>query len=384
MIAAALMLALLPAAVFAADAREEPDDSIEDELIRQISELDLSGWEEYFIDLGRLTGRDFASLDGLLLSYAELGSSEAPDGLWETVGLLLRSELKRSAGAAALLAAAAMMTALSGVIADEGIRPVLGFILCGTAVTLTAGVFAALGKTASEAVAAAGELTERTLPIMSALLVSLGAVSSAGIFRPLMLFLSGTVIFIVQGLILPAVLMGGVLSVIDALTEGGRMSELVKLVQKLVKWALGLVSTFYFGMSAVQGLTVASRDGVTVRTAKYALSGLVPIVGNMIGGTVDTVMGCALLIKNGVGAAAILILLSILIRPLAVLAAGIFIFRTAAALSQPAADPKVVRLLSGAADMTNGLFACVAVTGAMLALTFLVFIASGGISAGLW
>jgi stage III sporulation protein AE len=104
----------------------------------------------------------------------------------------------------------------------------------------------------------------------------------------------------------------------------------------------------------------------------------------MVSGTVDTVMGCALLIKNGVGAIAILILVSVLARPLVILAAGIFVFRLAAAVSQPAADERTVRLFSNAAETVSLLFACVVSAGCMMAVTMLVFIASGGISAGLW
>ena len=95
-------------------------------------------------------------------------------------------------------------------------------------------------------------------------------------------------------------------------------------------------------------------------------------------------MGCALLIKNGVGTVAIIILLTIIIRPAIVLAAGVFIFRISAALCQPVADTRVVKLFSGASEITSYLFACVAVSGCMFALTMLVFIAAGGISAGLW
>ncbi|MBO4848759.1 MAG: stage III sporulation protein AE [Clostridia bacterium] len=381
-LAAAIALALLlPAAALA---QEEDDGAIGEEIERQIGELDLGEWDAYAAGIGGLTGRELLTIDELIADFAERGYSDTPGGLWDSLTLIAKAELKRSAGAVAALAAAALLTALTGLVADDGIRPLLGTILCGAAVTMTASVFASLCGAASDAVASAGRLAESSIPIMSALLISLGSVSAAGMFRPLMLFLSGTVIFLVRNCVLPAALFGGVLCIVDALTDGSKTGEMIKLVQKLTKWALGLVSTFYFGLSAVQGLTVASRDGVTVRTAKYALSGLVPIVGNMLGGTVDSVMGCALLVKNGVGAAAILILLSLLIRPLAVLTAGIFVFRVSAALSQPAADPRVTRLFSGAADMTAQLFACVAVTGAMTALTFLVFIASGGISAGLW
>ncbi|MBR0135946.1 MAG: stage III sporulation protein AE, partial [Clostridia bacterium] len=248
----------------------------------------------------------------------------------------------------------------------------------------TAGMLASLCGIASAAVKSIGDLVAATMPIISALLVSIGAPASAGVFRPLMTFLSGTVVITICGAVLPLTLACGITAVADSLTEGSRFAELVKLLKKSVKWLLGLISTVYFGMTAVRGMTVAAYDGVSVRTAKYAVDKLVPVVGGMVSGTVDTVMGCALLIKNGVGAIAILILVSVLVRPLVILAAGIFVFRLAAAVSQPAADERTVRLFSNAAETVSLLFACVVSAGCMMAVTMLVFIASGGISAGLW
>ncbi|MBQ3849406.1 MAG: stage III sporulation protein AE [Clostridia bacterium] len=357
---------------------------LSDELSRQIDELDLEGWNEYFDDIGSIMHFDIDSIDELLLRYANDGSLESPTAIWDVVFGLFKKELNKSTGAICMLTAAAMLTALSGIISIDGIRHSLAFILCGTAVTLTAGVFASLCGIAKNAVEVTGELTERTMPIMSAMLVSLGANASAGIFRPLLTFLSGTVVGVIDRAVMPLVLAGGVLCIVDSLTDGSKLSEIVNLAKKTAKWMLGLLSTFYFGMTVLQGLNVAARDGISIRTAKFAIDKLVPVVGGMVSGSVDNVMGCALLIKNGVGTVAIIILLTIIIRPAIVLAAGVFIFRISAALCQPVADTRVVKLFSGASEITSYLFACVAVSGCMFALTMLVFIAAGGISAGLW
>lgn len=380
--AAVLVAAALP---FSAAAEGAPgDDDVADELKRQTDELELDGWDEYLDRIASLVDPSAASMKEIVLRLSEEGGLSGPGAVVEMGGKVLREEAKRTAAAAAALAAAALVTSFAGLVSDEGMKRLLSTLLLTAAVTLTAGMYLDFAKTAADSVGEAERIAEKAAPVMSALLVSLGAESSAGLFRPLMVFLSDSVIAVIEKAELPLVLAGGVFAIVDALTDGAALSKTVRLIARLSKWLLGLVSVFYFGMTAVQGLTVATRDGVSLRTAKYAIDKLVPVVGGMVSGTVDSVMGCALLVKNGVGLAVILILLAVLFRPLVKLAAGIFVFRLAAAISEPAADPRAARLFSNAAEMTEHLFACAAVTGTMLALTVLVFIASGGVTAGLW
>lgn len=381
MLAAVLFLALLPTAALA-EAGEDAD--LTDELERQTDELDLDGWDEYFGMLASLVDPSAASLKEIVFKLSEEGGISGPDGIFDMGREIVCEEAKRTFAAAAVLAAAALVTSLAGLVSDEGMKQLVSTLLLTASVTLTAGMYLGFAKTAAGAVRESARLAERAAPVMSTLLVSLGAESSAGLFRPMMVFLSETVITVIEKAELPLVLAGGIFAIVDALTDGAALSKTVRLISRLSKWLLGLISVFYFGMTAVQGLTVATRDGVSLRTAKYAIDKLVPVVGGMVSGTVDSVMGCALLVKNGVGLAVILILLAVLFRPLLNLAAGIFVFRLAAAISEPAADPRAARLFSNAAEMTEHLFACSAVTGTMLALTVLVFIASGGVTAGLW
>lgn len=362
---------------------EKLECELEQELKRQAANADLSAWEEYFPSFKELAG-GAGSLEELLVKYAEEGVSGSAEGLLSIIGYIVKAELKGSVGLIAALVASALLTGLAGVVSDEGIKPALSAALCISAVTLTTGVLVTLLKTACQAVAEESRLMQSSLPIMSGLLAAIGSGAAEGAFSPLVTFLSGTVVLIIERAVLPVVMAGGVLSVADVLTEGNKLEGLIKLAHSITGWVLGLLSAVYFSITAINGISMAMRDGVTVRTAKYAISRLVPVVGTMVSGTVDSVMGCALLIKNGAGILAVVILLSVVIKPVAVLLTGSFVFRAAAAISAPAADPKTVKLFSNAADMVSDMFACAAAAGSMFIMTILVFIAAGGVTAGLW
>jgi stage III sporulation protein AE len=380
---AVLAALFLPPAVNAADAAETPDTELREEMERQLGEVDLSTWEEYSDSLEILGMGGISSIKELIISCAEGENGEA-EGLFSILEELVRKELKRAAAYAAALTAAALVTVIPAVIADDGIKPVFALALCTVSVSLCAGVFASLGRIAYGTVSGAAKLIEASAPILSALLLALGQTASLSFLRPLMLFLSGTVVGIVEKAALPIACAGGVIVIVDSLTENERLKGMISLAKSAVKWILGLVSAFYVGIAALNGMTAASRDGVSVRTAKFALGRIVPIVGGMVGETVDSIMGCALLIKNGAGSVALILLAALTVRPLAVLAAGSLVFRAAAAVVSPFADARTVRLYSGLGEIAALLFACTAAVSALLMLTVLIFLASGGLAAGLW
>ncbi len=362
----------------------EREDERGEELERQIEELDTSSWDEYAEELKAFTEYDFDSFDELLLKLSDNGTAFSASGLFQTLLEILKDGLKGSFGTIALLTAAALLTSLSGIVSDEGLSRTLGMMLGITALVSVTGLLASLAGTAHGAVSETARLSEKTTPLMSTLMVSLGAETSAGVLAPQFAFLSGTVVMIVEKVLLPLTAAQGVIAAADAVSGDAKLGGVLKLIKKLIKWILGITSTVYVGITAVQGLTAASRDGVAIRTARYALDKLVPIAGGMVGSTADSIMGCALLLRNGIGTAAILVLLSRMIKPAAVLIAGVFIFRAAEALSSPSADERTVRLLSNAADCASNMFACAAVTGSLYALTVFVIMVSGGIAAGLW
>lgn len=377
-----LALALVPLAALAEEAENTSED-LREEMERQLEEVDLSAWEAYFESVARFTEGDVSSIKELLLSFAQ-GETSTPNGLFSVLSELVTYELKKAAGVIAALVAAALVTALPALLTDEGIKPVFASALCTVSAAMCAGAFASLLRTAYSAVGEEAKLIEASAPIMSAMLVSLGQTATLSVFRPLTVFLIGAVVRAVELAALPLSAACGALSMVDSRSENERLKGMEALARSLVKWILGLISAFYLGVTAFRGMTMAARDGVSIRTAKYAVGRLVPIVGGMVGETVDNIMGCALLIRNGAGSVAAIVLVALTVRPLAVLAAGSLIFRAAAAFAAPFADSRIVRLYSGLGDSTALLFSCAAAVGVLMIFTIMLFVASGGVAAGLW
>jgi len=84
---------------------------------------------------------------------------------------------------------------------------------------------------------------------------------------------------------------------------------------------------------------------VVLRAAKYAVDNFVPVVGGMFSDTMDTLVGCTLIVKNALGVAAVLALLGVILGPLMRTLAVVMVMKVGAALLEPVADGEIVRAI---------------------------------------
>jgi stage III sporulation protein AE len=128
--------------------------------------------------------------------------------------------------------------------------------------------------------------------------------------------------------------------------------------------------TVFLGVISVQGVASSSVDGMTIKTAKFAMDKFVPIVGKFLNDAFDTVVSCSMLIKNGIGIAGLIVLLMICLFPLIKIFSIIVIYKVTSALIEPILDNQIVNCLN---DMGNSLliiFSAVVSVGVL----FFVFI----------
>ncbi len=207
------------------------------------------------------------------------------------------------------------------------------------------------------------------IPLLITLLVGNGALLSAGLFHPLMIFITHATGIIVMDLVFPLIFFSAVLEVVSRLSESFSVSRLAVLVRQGGVAVLGLFLSIFLGVMAVQGAAASVADGVTVRTAKFLSAAFVPVVGKMFSDAVEVVIGSSLLLKNVIGVAGVAVIFLIAAFPLLKILSVVFIYRLGAALIQPLGAGKLVDCLSGLAD------ALVMLLVATLAVVVMFFLA---------
>ena len=206
--------------------------------------------------------------------------------------------------------------------------------------------------------------TNSLLPILVTLMLTTGAITSAGITQPLLLLLINFIGNTIASFILPMILIATSLNITSHLSDKIKIGKLSKLMNSSMVWVLGIVMTLFVTVLSLEGSLTQTVDGVAAKTTKAAVSTVIPVVGKILGDATDAVIGCAAILKNAVGFVGILVIVGICLAPIMKLTLLTLLYYLSAAIAEPIADTKVVGLLSSMGDTFKTLLAivfCVAI-----------------------
>ncbi len=341
-----------------------------------VDSLPLQDWQKVVDDLSGGVRVDVgAMVTTLLRGEAALTADDAVNLLWEA----LRAELLARRGLMLKLLAPALLCGLiarlRGAFRSESVAEVAHWacFLWTAAVIAEECARQILGSRAAVNGMAAG--MQALFPLLLTLLVAVGGASSAAFFQPAVVAASGTMTALVQGVSFSLALAYAALAIIDNISEHFTLSRLSGLIKTASGWTLGVCFTVFIGVMAVQGFGAAAADGVTLRTAKYAVDNFVPVVGGMVADTMDALVGCSLLVKNALGVTGMLLLGAYLAAPLLSALSTVVALKLVAAVIEPVADKRIARCMddaSGALSMLLTTQLCVAAMFFLLIAQLLV------------
>lgn len=220
----------------------------------------------------------------------------------------------------------------------------------------------------TSAISRMADWMQALFPLMITLLAAVGGTASSAFYQPAVMAAAGSMTALIQQVTLPLAVSVAVLTMVGGLSEGLRVSRLCRLLRQAACWTLGFGFTVFIGVMSVQGLHAAALDGVSIRTAKFAMDRFIPIVGGMFADTVDTLVGCSLVVHNALGVLGLILLLGALMMPLIRVVMTMFLYRAAAALLEPVTDGPLCRAIGSYADVFQLLFVIQLSVGAMFLL----------------
>lgn len=218
------------------------------------------------------------------------------------------------------------------------------------------------------------------IPLLLTLMVYTGNVTTSTVIEPIVLAISNFVGNIIADVLIPIVLIIVTFSIVSKVSERVQVEKLSKFLKSGVVWFLGIVLTVFVGVVSLEGTLSSSVDGVTAKTAKAAVSTVIPVVGKILGDVVDSVLGCGVILKNAVGFVGVIVILSICIMPIIKIGTLSIIYSLASAVVQPIADEKIVKLLdemSGVFKLLLGILCALSVI-LIIGITMVVKISNSG------
>lgn len=254
-----------------------------------------------------------------------------------------------------------LLCAISASISDSshdktsGIFTTVG-VLAGAGMSIAA--ISEILRGTLELLSAASVFITAFIPIFAGIISVMGHTATASVLNTVTL--AATQLFSQLAVNFLAPLCGAVmgLSITGAIHPQLNAARLGDLIKKIVMWTLSLLMTVFMSILSLQTFTAASADSVLIRTAKFAVSSGVPIVGGTISDAVGTVYGSLGIIKSSVGTygiiAAAVIILPTLIR--------VVCYRLAVTAAEAVSD------LFGINELTALLKSCGAVMSIIIAV----------------
>ena len=193
------------------------------------------------------------------------------------------------------------------------------------------------------------------IPILSGILAAGGRIESAAMQAMNMNITLGIISFVESRLLMPLVSSLFCLSAISGL-DGGGVSKIAKSFKGLFTFLSGLVTAVLAASLSLQSLITRTKDSAYLAAARYAASGMIPMVGGAVSSALSTLGGGLSIVRGAVGAGALVAIISIAISPLIML----LLYKLSLAIA--------VSLLEGSMGTSGGVRVFSAMKGAFDAL----------------
>lgn len=375
-----LTLSSEPVAASALTAEEEAAiEQLQEEVQKLLEALDTEELEAYLATLPQYEGSD---LKEMLASIVTGDFSLDYSSLWQSVLALVWEEGKVMLPAFAVILAVTLLCGILNSAKNGFLKSTMtdiihfaaylsvGAVLLSVLISVLQAGFSAIGSMQRQ--------MQIIYPILLTLMAASGGAVSAGIYRPAVAFLSSAVCEMFTAVVLPTSVVVIVLAFVGSLSDEVKTSKLGDFFKSVNKWLIGLALGLLGIFLTVQGITAAQYDGISLRAAKYLVSGSVPIVGGFLSGGLDLVLAGSALIKNAVGSFAVFLLFGAILRPVLLFAAFQLFLRLSAAVAEPVGG-RISAFLSRLASDCGFFLAGLCCIAFLYFLTLILLVCSTGV-----
>lgn len=236
-----------------------------------------------------------------------------------TVGALFEIVARELTGviAAPLRSLAAILGAvlIAALFADESRRALRSACVAGAGIAVIAPV-ASLAASAAVTLTDCSVFMTASLPVFATLTVSSGMPVSSAFMNAAMLGLSNAVSALGGKVLLPVVCAALAISAAGAFVPELKAEKLASGIRSFALWGIGAALMLYLTFIGIQSGITSSLDGLTQKTLKVTVSGVLPLVGGIISDASETVFGAAELIRSGMGGLALVVIAAAFAKPL--------------------------------------------------------------------
>lgn len=366
-----------------ATTEDENEKQIIEHIDERLDEIDLSELERYYEENVNFESFSNSSLKDIIYSVIigemTLNFEDIINLIFSSISIEIESVIKLITLIVVIAGFGSFSEMLQSEKNKSGVGKVTSLIILTAVLTVVATIIADFVNETIGFLNSMREVSEVVFPVLISLVVALGGANASLKIQPAIVFLTGGVTNIISSLTIFAVELYFVLSVIGELTDNLKLDRMKSLVSSIFKWGVGLVFTVFMGYMTLNGIIASGRDGLTIKTAKYALKNYIPMVGGYISDSYELFRVGSELIKNSIGVVGVVVIFGMAIKR--VLSLGVYKmgFMLASGITEPLGTNKISRFLSSLSTLLNFLIVGIVASFLMIIITIFILMSIVGV-----
>lgn len=348
---------------------------------RQIENLRLNELEEIIKEvkeegefLPDLSIKDF--LIGLIKGDISIKLSDLMNLFSRLFIQEIRSSLSLLAKILAITLISSILVNLQSTFENSSIASICNYITYALIGILVIGSFSEIMEIGSRSIDRMVDFMQVILPILLTLLTAVSGPNTRVLFHPMILLSVNLIGSLIKGVILPLIHFSFIISIISNISNRAKFANLSQLGRQVIGFMITGAFTLFIGIITIYGLGT-KIDGLTIRTAKFAIDKFIPIVGRFLSDSVDAVVGCSAIVKNGIGFIGLFILLFICIFPAIKIIVLMLVYKLIGVVVEPIGSENLVEFFSQVSKSLLLILVSIISTGTMFFITIAIIVEAG-------
>lgn len=200
------------------------------------------------------------------------------------------------------------------------------------------------------------------LPVMTAAMAGQGNISTSSALYVGTAFFDALLTSLIGKLLIPMVYLYLVISVAYSTIGEETLKRLRDTIKWATVWTLKTILYIFTGYIGITGVISGATDAASLKAAKLAISGMVPVVGNILSDASEAVLISAATVKNAAGVYGLFAILAIWIGPFFRIGSHYLLLKAASALCPAFTGKSSTDLVQ---DFCSALGLLLAMTGAI-------------------
>ncbi len=315
---------------------------------------------------------EMLSENDISFSYEDIGGlsiSDIVSAVSEAVTVKLRAPIKLLFAIISIVIFCSFTKNTVEILSEKKSQNVYDLICIASAALIISEPLFSAYEDAAAAMDRGGQFMTAFIPIYVGIIIMSGGVVSGGVYNGITLAAAEIMVQTAENLIMPLLTMLAALAVTGSVFPETSVDSIITLVKKFITWGMTAAVTLFSGFVSLKTAFGSAVDSFTVKSAKFVMSGAIPVVGSAISDAYTTVRGSFDVMRSTTGTAGAFAIILLFLPPVIEVAA----FRAAVIIGASAADMFDVKPVS---KLLRGLDSGLAIAMSILICFGILFIIS--------